>query len=167
MKKRILLQRSLLACALLSTTIFHQWLLPQQPKNFLLWTAGLLLVVQGFLLRMVARKHKSSCSDRNQGLAIDGPYSLTRNPMYLGTLMIGLGTIISSFNLWLCPVFILVFLSIYVPEIRKEQVWLANRFGDQYRTYCRKTPGFFPKLGAEFNTMLVLIGLILFLSAKI
>src|ERR1700736_4031230 len=48
--------------------------------------------VAGLLLRGWAAGHLA----KNQSLAVSGPYAFTRNPLYLGTLLVALGLVISS-----------------------------------------------------------------------
>lgn len=46
---------------------------------------GMLLILKGSFIRMSARGHKCVRSPLGKGLAQDGLYTYTRNPMYLGT----------------------------------------------------------------------------------
>ena len=72
-------------------------------------------------------------------LVVDGPYALTRHPMYLGFVLIVVGTAcaLGSAAPWLVvPVFVAVVRQRYVlPEEAK----LTVVFGDRYREYGRRT----------------------------
>jgi len=71
-------------------------------------------------------------------LVITGPYRWTRNPMYLGMLLVYLGLAFWSSVLWailLAPV-VVGLVGRFV--IRKEEAYLEARFGDAYRQYSRQ-----------------------------
>ena len=83
---------------------------------------------------------------KTQKLVTAGPYSLCRNPLYLfsfiGTLGIGFGS--ATFTIPL--VFIAAF-SLYYPfTIKKEEDRLLEIHGEAFRSYCEKTPRYFPSL---------------------
>lgn len=86
---------------------------------------------------------------KNSQLAITGPYAFTRNPLYFGSFLLGLGFTVSagggwlSLGLWL--VFAALFLGIYLPVMRVEARTMAELFGDDYRQYARHVPLFFPR----------------------
>lgn len=133
--------------AALVTILFFKYLLPKRQDDALkifLDTLGILLVVFGFLLRIASRGYKSEHSQNSQSLVDSGPYALMRNPMYLGTFLIGIGVSLVIFSWWVGLVFSFVFLLIYILQIKKEEAILLKRFGDEYKRYCQITPRFFP-----------------------
>ena len=83
---------------------------------------------------------------KNDVLATAGPYAYTRNPLYLGSFLIGLGFTIAAGRLVLGLVFAALFLGIYVPVMRVESATLAELFGETYRRYAEGAPLFFPQL---------------------
>jgi len=134
--------------ALIATAVFFKFLVPQSRNaalNTILDLAGIALMLAGFLLRITARGYKADHSADGVKLVLGGVYVLTRNPMYLGTFLIGTGVSLFIFNWWAAPLFCLVFLLIYIPQIRKEEKVLSLRFGDEYKLYCQATPRFFPR----------------------
>lgn len=96
----------------------------------------------GLLLRAWAAGHIR----KNDALAIGGPYAYTRNPLYLGSFMIGLGFTIAAARPALAILFGLLFLSIYLPVMRVEASTLQQLFGSGYRDYAREVPLFLPRL---------------------
>jgi len=82
---------------------------------------------------------------KNDALATAGPYAYTRNPLYLGSFLIGLGFTVASGRWILGLAFLALFAGIYVPVMRVESQTLANLFGDNYRRYAQKVPVFFPR----------------------
>ena len=96
----------------------------------------------GLLLRGWAAGHIR----KNDALAITGPYAYTRNPLYLGSFIIGLGFTIAAARPALAILFGLLFLSIYLPVMRVEASTLQQLFGAGYRDYAREVPLFLPRL---------------------
>ncbi|MDT7603804.1 MAG: hypothetical protein QOF61_1801 [Acidobacteriota bacterium] len=87
---------------------------------------------------------------KNDALATSGPYAYTRNPLYFGSLLIGLGfTVAASGRWWLLFVlggaFAALFFGIYLPVMRVEAATLAQLFGEEYENYARAVPLFVPR----------------------
>ena len=83
---------------------------------------------------------------KNAQLAISGPYAFTRNPLYLGSFLLGLGFTVASGQVILALLFGALFLGIYFPVMRVEASTLAELFGNEYEVYRRSVPLFFPRL---------------------
>ncbi len=68
-------------------------------------------------------------------LVVSGMYKLSRNPMYLGMLLIllGVATLTGSLSPYVMAVLFVPILNRRV--IRHEEVMLEDRFGDSYRSY--------------------------------
>ena len=99
---------------------------------------GLLVAIAGLLLRGWAAGHL----EKNQRLATGGPYALTRNPLYVGTLLVAAG---------LAILFAAAFGLIYLPAIELEEQHLRELF-PEYGEYARRVPrlGFrFPSSGGH------------------
>lgn len=140
--------------AVLATILFPGFLLPKMPDGILkafLDIGGIALVISGFLLRISSRGYKAWHSANSQNLVAGGPYALMRNPMYLGTFLIGVGISLLIFKWWVSPVFGLIFLLIYAPQIKKEEAVLSRRFGDVYLRYRQATPIFLPHPAGLFK----------------
>lgn len=102
---------------------------------------GAVVSVLGLLLRAWAAGHIR----KNSALATSGPYAFTRNPLYLGSFLLGLGFTIGS-GFWpLGILFALLFLGIYFPVMRVESATLAELFGKSFQDYAREVPLFFPR----------------------
>jgi len=113
------------------------------PKPISLIIGGVIAVI-GVLIRAWASGHIR----KNQNLAISGPYSYTRNPLYLGSFVLGVGFTIAAGVWWLGIIFIALFLGIYLPVMRVESGDLAKLFGAEYEEYAGRVPLFFPRLTA-------------------
>ena len=104
--------------------------------------AGGALSAVGVLIRAWASGHIR----KNQELAISGPYSYTRNPLYLGSFLMCVGFCIAGGVWWLALLFIALFLGIYLPVMRVEAEDLTQIFGEAFADYARNVPLFFPRL---------------------
>ena len=83
---------------------------------------------------------------KNAQLATSGPYAFTRNPLYLGSFLLGLGFTIASGRIVLGLLFAALFLGIYLPVMRVEATTMAQLFGSQYDAYKQSVPLFFPRI---------------------
>jgi Putative protein-S-isoprenylcysteine methyltransferase len=103
--------------------------------------AGLAVAIVGVLIRAWACGHLRKGSE----LDVSGPYGYTRNPLYLGSLLITVGFGIASGVWWLALIAIIFFVSIYWPVINVETVELEKFIGDEYREYAANVPVFLPR----------------------
>jgi len=154
MKQRIKIDGTIMFSAIILTAIlcFSTYL---YPKDILIDDLcdffGLLLILKGTYLRMAARGYKKEFSKKGQDLVMSGPYSLTRNPMYLGTFFIGAGFVLIVWPWWFLAIFSILFFVRFNAQMVKEEEYLLKIFGEKYEKYCRQVPRFFPSLKASFN----------------
>lgn len=97
-------------------------------------------------MRASARGYKAEHSQSGEALIQDGPYTLVRNPMYLGILLIGIGIILMLFNWWMVVIFLFVFTIRYLLLIFKEEKKLLIAFPQVYQDYCKQVPRILPKI---------------------
>jgi protein-S-isoprenylcysteine O-methyltransferase Ste14 len=102
---------------------------------------GLPVSIAGLLVRAWAAGHLA----KNQTLAASGPYAYTRNPLYLGTLLVAAGLAVSSRSVGLGMLFAAVFLCIYLPVIQLEQQHLHSLF-PEYAAYAARVPALLPRM---------------------
>lgn len=118
-----------------------------RPTPVLMIVGGVVAVL-GLLIRAWASGHIR----KTQTLAVSGPYAYTRNPLYLGSFLIGAGFTIASGVWWLALLFIVLFLGIYFPVMNVESEDLTRIFGLEYEEYAGRVPLFFPRLSAREKT---------------
>ncbi len=148
MKQRIKINGLVIIIGLAAIVFFPQRLI-RQPSflfNDFLAVIGLSFILLGQLLRVAARGHKAENSRGGNYLIQDGPYSMVRNPMYLGIILIGLGTVLFVLELWVAVLFALLFILRYWQLFVKEEKILQNNFGPQYIAYKKNVPRLFPSL---------------------
>jgi protein-S-isoprenylcysteine O-methyltransferase Ste14 len=83
---------------------------------------------------------------KKEELATTGPYAYTRNPLYLGSFLIGLGVSIATAQPIFVALTVLFFGVLYVRTAREEERVLEGMFGEEYREYRRAVPAFLPTL---------------------
>lgn len=103
--------------------------------------AGAAVSILGLVLRAWAAGHIR----KNAELATSGPYAHTRNPLYLGSFLLGLGFTIGSGRWQLGILFAVLFLGIYLPVMRVESATLAQLFGEKFKSYADAVPLFVPR----------------------
>jgi protein-S-isoprenylcysteine O-methyltransferase Ste14 len=103
--------------------------------------AGGIFVAAGLAVRAAASGHIR----KNRELTTTGPYAYTRNPLYLGSILIAIGFAVAARNPWIVLGAIAMFFAIYLPVIRAEEKYLRSAFPG-YDDYASRVPRFFPRL---------------------
>ena len=83
---------------------------------------------------------------REHTLVTHGPYRWVRHPFYLVVFLWGFSLSLLTAN-WLLALLGVAAVTMLVTRSRVEEAKLAERFGDEYRAYVRRTGRFFPLLG--------------------
>ncbi|CAN5756533.1 hypothetical protein BH24ACI3_BH24ACI3_05720 [soil metagenome] len=96
----------------------------------------------GLLIRAWAAGH----IHKYEKLAVSGPYSFTRNPLYLGSFLLAVGFTVASGVWWLSLITALLFLGIYFPVMRVEEQDLRERFKGSFDDFANNVPLFFPRV---------------------
>ena len=107
---------------------------------------ALLIGASVSVLGLVIRAWAAGHIRKNAQLATSGPYAFTRNPLYFGSFLLGLGFTIASGRLLLGLLFAALFLGIYLPVMRVEASTMGELFGKDFETYKRSVPLFFPRI---------------------
>jgi protein-S-isoprenylcysteine O-methyltransferase Ste14 len=101
---------------------------------------GAILVIPGLFIRALASGHVR----KNEALATSGPYAYTRNPLYLGSLLMGVGFAVAARSWWVGVALVAMFVAIYVPVIRDEEKFLRQKF-PEFEEYANKVPRIVPR----------------------
>lgn len=102
---------------------------------------GLPLAALGEALRLWASGH----IEKTKTLATGGPYAHTRNPLYVGSLLMALGAAVAAASPWVALVVALYLLAFYPSVVREEARFLADKFGADYAAWARAVPLFLPR----------------------
>lgn len=117
------------------------WLLDPGPVAKY-WPAGTVLIAAGFAFsswaRLTFKKQRAEIipsSDVHPTLVAAGPFRITRNPMYLGIFVIGIGAalVAGTWPMWLVPVLLFALDNFVI--IPFEERSMERAFGDAFRAY--------------------------------
>ena len=132
-----LIVRGLLALGLSADArLFHSRL---NPVPFAL--GGTALVLAGLVLGIAAlglfrrAGTKPEPWKASAALVTGGVYRTTRNPMYLGMMLIAAGLALTLGGLWSALALVAIFAALNFYVIAREEAYLEHRFGEAYRTY--------------------------------
>jgi protein-S-isoprenylcysteine O-methyltransferase Ste14 len=116
------------------------WLARPTPLSIVI---GSCVAFGGLCVRALASGHV----EKNEVLATSGPYAHTRNPLYLGSIILAIGFLIAAKSWWLPLIAAAMLLAIYVPVIRSEESFLRTRF-PEFDDYSAQVPRLFPRVRA-------------------
>ena len=103
---------------------------------------GMLISAAGLLLR----GWSAGTIRKGETLATSGPYAFVRNPLYVGSFLIGAGLAVAG-GAWLWLVLFLgFFVVVYGPTVTAEAERLTEQFGQRYVDYSAAVPAFIPRL---------------------
>jgi protein-S-isoprenylcysteine O-methyltransferase Ste14 len=114
--------------------------LVRRAPNYAAIAWSVALVVPGLWLRGYA----AGTVKKNRELTSTGPYAYTRNPLYLGSMLIAAGFALALLSWMVALVLALGFLVIYVPVIASEERFLRATF-PEYGDYARRVPRLLPR----------------------
>jgi protein-S-isoprenylcysteine O-methyltransferase Ste14 len=124
--------------------VIYLWLAQPSGVSILI---GCMVIALGLAIRAIA----SGQLRKNEALATSGPYSYTRNPLYLGSILIAIGFAIAARSIWIWIVLVLFFVAVYIPVIRSEEAFLRSKFPD-FELYARSVPRILPRWSGESVT---------------
>jgi protein-S-isoprenylcysteine O-methyltransferase Ste14 len=145
-----------------------------------LWLVlGAMIALGGVGLRAAASGHIRKDSE----LTTSGPYAYTRNPLYLGSIIIATGFAVAARSAWIVLAMAVLFAAIYWPVILSEERYLRSSF-PEFEAYAQRVPRLLPRLRAaeggqgsfsrglylrhrEYNALLGTVAMIAALVAKL
>jgi protein-S-isoprenylcysteine O-methyltransferase Ste14 len=101
---------------------------------------GIPIAAVGLFVRAIASGHVR----KNEALTTSGPYAHVRNPLYLGSLLAGLGFGIAARSLWIVLLIGAIFALVYLPVIGSEERYLQQQF-PEFNRYAEKVPRLLPR----------------------
>jgi len=118
--------------------VLYVWLAKPTANSLL---CGTVLVLLGLGIRALASGHVQ----KNEQLTTSGPYAYTRNPLYLGSLILACGFAVGARSWWVGLGIVVLFIAIYLPVIRSEEAFLRNKF-PEFDEYAAQVPCLLPRL---------------------
>jgi len=119
------------------------WLPEVSVSAFIMEFAGYLFLLVGLMVRIWCIFYIGS--RKSKELITEGPYSICRNPLYVGTFLLTVGVGLSFENLLMVLLALVIVVPMHFITVKMEETNLENIFGEEYRTYKRKTQRFWPK----------------------
>ncbi|MGE5362301.1 MAG: methyltransferase family protein [Bacteroidales bacterium] len=106
------------------------FLLARPTRTTLAWGLGVAAI--GEAIRLWAAGHV----EKGREVTSSGPYRWTRHPLYVGSIVIGVGLAIVC-NSSVVAAIVLTYLALTLTAaVRTEEAWLRATFGAQYDAYC-------------------------------
>jgi protein-S-isoprenylcysteine O-methyltransferase Ste14 len=115
------------------------WLARPTPRA--IWI-GSGVAVLGLILRAAAAGHLR----KHEVMSVAGPYRYTRNPLYLGSVILAVGFAVAGNSLIAAAIAAAYFLLFYPPVMRREEQELRARYGPAFDDYAARVPLFFPRV---------------------
>lgn len=109
-----------------------------------LWSLG----IGGFIgaIGLVIRAWAAGHLRKHQALATGGPYAFTRNPLYLGSVILAAGFIVAGKSIW-AAIVVAGYLGLFYPAVmRREEAELQRHYGDDFSNYAARVPLFWPSV---------------------
>ena len=119
--------------------LVYFWL--ARPDAVSLWMGGTVI-----LAGLIVRGWAAGVLEKDRELAVSGPYAFTRNPLYLGSFIIGVGAAVAGGRIWIGLLFLAFFIWAYRGPMARENDRLEEHFGEAYRRYRDAVPAFLPRV---------------------
>jgi protein-S-isoprenylcysteine O-methyltransferase Ste14 len=100
------------------------------------------------MLRVWAQKHLKYRLAEGRALAATGPYTVTRNPVYVGNVLILASLAVLCELPWMMPLVGGWAALVYDRAIRFEEYRLTKRHGDEYLAYQQRVGRWWPRTPA-------------------
>lgn len=153
MKKRLIVDGVLVWSMSIITAVFLMWPDVYVFHSFgvdnILDALGIIFIIKGCMFRLCARGHKRKFP--RWDLVTTGPYAISRNPMYLGSFMIGMGILLIVWPWWTLPLYIVGFYCRFNQEVIKEEEQLLGCHKGTYEEYMKNTPRIYPTLSMSIK----------------
>ena len=113
--------------------------LPHEIMEF--W--GHLFVSGGVLIRVLSSVYIGG--RKNESLITNGPFSVVRNPLYVGTFLALVGVALMTGSMTAIAILVTAFCLYYHVTVKREEVYLQQKFGARYRSYSERVPRWVPE----------------------
>jgi protein-S-isoprenylcysteine O-methyltransferase Ste14 len=114
--------------------------LPWQPR---LICSGILSVISGYfalgsIILLLRNKTPFNPAKPTLKIVRQGPFRLSRNPMYLALLLLLTGVAVFTGSIWMCLAVPALLIVLDFAAVRPEEEYLARKFGGSYLEYKAK-----------------------------
>ncbi len=119
-------------------------------------TIGFVVEFGGYIFLLAGLAIRIWCSlyignRKSKELIDEGPYSICRNPLYIGSFLLAIGVSLCFENLLILILIPAMIIPVHIIVTRMEEAHLESKFGEQYQIYKQKVPRFWPHL-SNYNS---------------
>jgi protein-S-isoprenylcysteine O-methyltransferase Ste14 len=100
------------------------------------------MVLLGESIRVWASGH----IEKTKSLAMGGPYAHSRNPLYVGSVLLAVGFAIAAASPWVALGVVAYFAAFYPSVMKEEADFLRRKFPEEYSAWERSVPVFLPRV---------------------
>jgi len=116
---------------------------------FVMEFGGYLFLLAGLVIRIWCSFYIGS--RKSKEIIAEGPYSICRNPLYIGSFLLAIGAGLCFENLLMLLLVPAIIIPVHIVTTRMEEAHLEAKFGEQYRIYKQKVPRFWPRF-SNYNS---------------
>jgi protein-S-isoprenylcysteine O-methyltransferase Ste14 len=146
--------------AVLVAAFFVRPTYPKSTGEIMVKVVSASLVIAGVVLRAwgagCAGRHTRTSTIEAEKLATGGPYAFMRNPIYVGSMILGVGMVGIIGDWRVMPLCVVTFAALYFTIIPAEEEFLQRTYPLEYQVYRenvrRILPRFTPWSGAQQNS---------------
>ena len=110
---------------------------------FAMELGGYFFLLSGLMLRIWCTFYIGG--QKSKALITTGPYSICRNPLYIGTFLLAIGAGLCFENLLMLALVVGIAVPAHLIVTRMEETHLEGVFADEYRMYKQKVPRYWPR----------------------
>ncbi len=143
-----LLQIAFIPIIFIAVFVRPSWSL-ESSTAFLLELTGYLFLLGGLSIRIWCIFYIGN--RKSKELITTGPYSICRNPLYIGTFLLAMGIGLCFENVLILLMVSALIIPVHIITVRMEETKLESKFGEEYRMYKKKVPMFWPRL-SNYNS---------------
>lgn len=111
--------------------------------GFVMELGGYIFLLVGLVIRIWCTFYIGSLKSKE--LITEGPYSICRNPLYIGSFMLAIGVGLCFENLLILLLIPAIIIPVHIATACMEESHLESKFGEQYRIYKQSVPRFLPR----------------------
>jgi len=143
-KKRIALTRAAFVPVILLAVFVQPSWNPESTTAYFVELSGYVFLLAGVAVRLWSIHYVGG--RKSHELITDGPYSLCRNPLYVGTFLLTVGACLCFENVLMLAAAFLVVVPMHLAAARWEERHLLELFPEAFPEYARSVPRFWPRL---------------------
>jgi protein-S-isoprenylcysteine O-methyltransferase Ste14 len=144
----VMIRLAFVPLVFISLFVWPSWKADSAPDLMCEW-GGYLLILAGLAIRIWSTMYIGQ--RKSKELITEGPFSMSRNPLYVGSFFVVIGIALSLVNYVLLLAALFITVPLHFIVVLSEEEHLMELFGKQYAEYKRRTPRFWFRI-SNFRT---------------